>query len=374
VLKKLEYLRCEDGSIPAISLNEIMPDSLRVLEIGLIDQIDMEVVNNWTDTQRYFGKQKELKKLWLTNFIIEGFRFESELNQIESLKMNRVQFKGPSAFQDFSNFIRTQKNVQSVELDILDDEDWNNNNYTELCTYLLKRNKLKSFKLMSIRIPDLLRLIDPIPNLENLELYNGDLEDLDCSQIVRLFPNLSSFLLDYAHISDISPLNFLKQLRTLSLDSANNLMIEQLDVNGLTRIYINCFPDVDIEVWERFTRKHGDLRHLELFDAILEQLQIVLANLAKLESLSVGLLDELSDDNEKLAIETIGKLYEKLDKIEITATFENPEVTADFKMSFPGIPIEAEYGMVTVRKSIDGSEDRHLWSRKNLKSFYKNLR
>jgi hypothetical protein len=375
VLEKLEFLRCEDGKISAINFNDIVPDSLEVLEIGDQIYIDMEVENDWTDTQRYFGKQKQLKRLWLAFFFIEEFRYEPELNQIESLKMKRVQFKGPSAFQDFSNFIRAQKNMQSVELDIFDDEYWNGNNYTELCTCLLKRNKLKSFKLMSERIPELLRTLgDPIPTLENLELYYGEWEDFDCSQIARLFPNLSSLLLDYAHIPDIRPLNSLNSLRTLSLDSANNLMIEQLDVKGLRRIIISSFPDVDIEVWERFTRKHGDLRHLKLFRATIEQLQIVLANLEKLEFLSVSLLDELSDDTEKLAIETIGKLYEKLDKIEITATFENPEVTADFKMSFPGIPIEAEYGMVTVRKSIDGSEDRHLWSRKNLKSFYKNLR
>jgi hypothetical protein len=229
---------------------------------------------------------------------------------------------------------------------------------------------------MSERILDVLRTRgDPSPTLENLELNNSDLEDLDCSQIARLFPNLSSLRFESVVISDISPLNSLKQLTTLKLNHVDEQMLEELDVKGLSRIYINCFPDVDIEVFEKFTRKHGDLRHLELTWGTIEQLQIIAENLAKLEFLSVRFLSKLTDDNEKLAIQTIGKLYEKLDKIDMVVRFKNPEVIADFKILYPGMPIAAtENGRVFVRKSIDWWENRPLWSRKNLKSFYETLK
>jgi hypothetical protein len=281
-------------------------------------------------------------------------------------------------FQDFSNFIRAQTNVRSVEWDVFYDECQNRDrNYIELCKHLFKQKTLKSFSLDSIYISDLFRSLEtPVPSLDHLELFYSVRDVLDCSQILRLFPNISYLLLDTVSRKDfdLRPLNSLERLTTLKLYPVPDKMFEQLDLKGLSRINMGWIQNLDIIEWENFIRRHTELRHLEIGRFTIEHLQIILANLPQLEVLSGGYLVELTDDNEKQAIETIGKLYQKLEKFEIVTSFKNPEVIANFKIAFPGIPIgKTEYGRVVVGKPIADPEDRRLWSRKNMKSFYKSL-
>ncbi len=102
VLKKLEFLQFQDGSIPAKDFSDIVPDSLKILDMGWIDEGDSRtrsVENDWTEAQRYLAKQKQLKKLCFSFFLIEEFRFDPHLNQVESLVMYRNCFRTPSAFQ-----------------------------------------------------------------------------------------------------------------------------------------------------------------------------------------------------------------------------------------------------------------------------------
>jgi hypothetical protein len=369
ILRKLEYLQFS-RSIHTC-LIDVVPDSLKILHMGWIAKRD------WAEAQKYLGRQKQLQQLRLSDFDIEDFAFEPELNQIGTLMINSVIFKSPSGHQSFSNFIRAQKNLRRVLLDFTKDEKINGNNYNEICQNVFNKKTLKSLVLASKSIPDLLRSqTTPIPTMEELylELFDSTVDfDIDCSQIVRLFPNLSILSLDHLLqvVSDVRPLNDLQNLTKLTLRT-NDQTLQQLELKSLTSIGLSWVPD--ITVWENFIRKHSDLKSLLINRVTLEHLQIVLANLPNLEALDCGILTGLTDDNEKLAIQTIGKLHEKLEVFEIEPRFTNPEVIASFKLSFPGMSIkETKYGTFIIRKPVGDPEDLCFWSRKNLKTFYKTL-
>jgi hypothetical protein len=368
-LNRLEYLKFGEGSIPA-HLSDIVPNTLKILNFGWNSHDE-----DWTTAQRYFGKQKRLKKLSIGAHEIAQFEFDSECTQIESLELYLTRFRNSTAFQSLSDFMRAQKNIHTVFLDVTLDESEFGNNYKEICKHLLKQKTLKSFTLQSEMILDLLRIMEcPNTTLEELILTIFE-EDFDYSQIARLFPNLSSLSLEtisWNRILDVAPdvaaLNSLKNLKSLNLDPANEQMLEQLEIKSLSSIGIHSNSILDKATWNRFLRTHNHLKCLSTSALTIEHIENILVDLPNLDNLQCFRMAQITDDNERLAIKIIEKLFQKLENFMILVKFTNPEATAILKMNCPGISIEVKRERVIIKKTKDC-----LWSEKELKSLYKTL-
>jgi hypothetical protein len=216
----------------------------------------------------------------------------------------------------------------------------------------------------------------PNTTLEELILTIFE-EDFECSQIVRVFPNLSSLSLEtvsWDQTPDVAPdvpaLNSPKNLKSLYLSTASEQTLKQLEIGSLTSIGIYLDSTPDKATWDNFIRKHSDLTYLKTSGMTIELIENILVDLPKLEVLCLSLA-QITDDNERLAIETIEKLFAKLDDFSISVKFTNPEAIACLKIKCPGISFEkAERGRFLIRKTEDCLG---LWSRKELELFYKTL-
>jgi hypothetical protein len=216
----------------------------------------------------------------------------------------------------------------------------------------------------------------PNTTLEELILTIFE-EDFECSQIVRVFPNLSSLSLEtvsWDQTPDVAPdvpaLNSPKNLKSLYLSTASEQTLEQLEIGSLTSIGIHLDSTPDKATWDNFIRKHSDLTYLNSSGMTIELIENILVDLPKLEILQCPGLAQITEDNERLAIETIEKFFQKLENFMISVKFTNLEAIANLKIKCPGISIEVKHERVIIKKL---SDDQCLWPLKKLESFYKTL-
>ncbi len=98
--------------------------------------------SEWERFQPIVIRQVKLRSLEIDNFVIDSFNW-SELDMLEELTLNNVEFPKKEAFESFKNFIKSLKNISELNLRIDSDEIKNGNNYTEILTHLLKSRSLE---------------------------------------------------------------------------------------------------------------------------------------------------------------------------------------------------------------------------------------
>jgi hypothetical protein len=337
----------------------MIPSSLNLLYLDLDNQI------NWSKVQRIFRMQQNLINLRLSNMQINEFEGEPELNKLKVLRLQDVKFNG-QAFQNFIDFIKRQKDLENVEMEVRTDEIMNGNSYNGVIKDILKKNTLKSLSVTPGSLDNFIATLDtPNPTLEMLVLTSDQDGQFELSNIVRYFPNITNlvffcrgpffpFIATIFASSDFRPLNTLKKLKQLSLIPCNDQMLEQIDMNSLN--WFTCAsPVYDNDNWEGFIRKHQNLVGLMVISKFfpINQLRFVEEHLPKLENLDCYGITEISEGSEKSVIQIVGKLYQKLKFLHVEMEFPNvEEAIQTFRASFPNVKIEIRNDKVIVRKPL----------------------
>jgi hypothetical protein len=309
-------------------------DSLRHLQL-----VDVELAE-WPVYQQILAKQSDLRTLELDQVEIDKFEWD-EWN-LRKLSLKRVKFPRKEAFQDFVAFIRSLDVVTELELDIVEDQLKNRNNYSEVLTHLLNLPSLVKLNWMS---PDISGLQIQNPAVRTFTVHPG-LASYD--QIFRAFPGIQK--LEFSALRDkqygrfeikndsLSAMSRLKGLREIQLGLGLICwdMIPKINCFLLEKLTIDCnlyfyhyLDDRSNGDWKSFIERHPNIQSLELngtnglgWNGIYIK---YLASLRHLRTLKIrSLLETLGRSwnnepifNGMLVVKFIGETFVDLDYLEL---------------------------------------------------------
>jgi hypothetical protein len=344
-----------------------VPASLKSLKINYI--FDEE---NWA--AEVLGKQKHLEELSLNYCKIEDFKFDPENCHIEKLSIEKVKFLNGSAFENFSDFMKTQDSVSELEFGFFEDQ-LKNLNHKGLLMHLLSLKSLKKFSFGCGNKKEIFSVFSTLkvcsPGVDTLTIHNPLHEGADLNLLPKLFPNVTSLKITCKYhedlfdsdLSDLSPINSMKMVRKLEIDHMTDVMLAQLELKEMREFHLKKIASViDYEVlanWRTFINNNSqlDVLHMPECSMSVEQLKITLENLPSLKSLEftvygcdteliLTLLSSIVTGYEKKQAEEtarlIGENYERLEHLKLK--FEDEDISACIlkylAMHYPGVKLE----------------------------------
>jgi hypothetical protein len=189
--------------------------------------------------------------------LVDVTDFEWKAWKLEKLSLKRVEFPQKEAFQNFVAFIKSLDGITELELDVVEDQRENGNNYSDVLTHLLN---LPSLTKLDWKNPDISNLSIINPSITAFTIYVND------ASIFHAFPNIQKLnlqpLFGEFRNETISAMNSLKQLREVILNSDNFRMMNCPQLKKFTIHFGE--RDKDEPNLDEFIKRHPNIEWLEL--------------------------------------------------------------------------------------------------------------
>ncbi len=302
-------------------------DSLHHLKFNTIAEED------WPSCEKILSRQKKLRSLELSELFITNLDCSLEMwNSMQFKKLILREYRIPKKeiFETFSNLLKTQKNIQELDLSTVDDEADYHYNYSEILTHLLNLKTLDTLTLDFIDEFDLFPKL-PVKNLGVKSLsFKVMLDHLSYNFLYDFFPNIEKLSFhthaDFVQIEDLCAIESLKCLKELKFDQFSQKMLRYIESHSLNKLSIGEITELyGTYEWEDFADNVPNIEYLELptveaqndvdlFD--LSHFFTILESFSKLKSLkSDGAINSLLESK---LIENIRLYGKKLESLKLT--------------------------------------------------------
>lgn len=360
-LKNLKYLYLEEVKNPAF-IADVIPDTVTFLQMN-------ESEENWTDwnqVRRIFEIQQKNHHLILSSLVVDDFEYSQENCSLYELSLDDVVFRTKEAFKKFSDFMKLQKNILKLKLDITSDELESQNDYSEIMTHLLNIETLDRVNLCCTDHLTIFTLKVHNKSTRKLVIDNFIQKDFSLILISSCFPNLTSLELNFeepkrsslnlyirhANI-DLTLLNLLLGLKVLKLNYVTNEMLKKLELPQLQEFVVWCTPVPDLKVWKKFTENCPKIQTLQIFDNQFTYYHVleISKNFQDLKHLECGMARNVPREKEKLAFNLISDFYKKLNYMILKLRFfNNQKVATKFQLQLPEVSLDLNEDFLIIKK------------------------
>jgi hypothetical protein len=359
-LETLEILYMENVNNPS-TVADWVADNLVFLTI-----IDSPTRYSWDQMGRVFSIQKNLLQLNLSGVDIENFQYLQENCFVNDLALRDICFNNDKAFQSFAEFIKLQKNIATVQLDIVQDEKQNGNNYREILIHLWNLDTLSSFQIACADVATYLSRNFQNTSIEKFVIENELPKGFVLENIAFSFANVSVLDLNFEaphpniynscrfYNVNLSSLNSLQYLIKLKLNYVTNNMLNQLELPELREFSVSRTPQTDMEIWKKFIKKCPELLSLQMMENHFSNahLQIILETAKNLNHLEFGLSKKTAPSEIEILIKLVSDCYKRLTTMKIRLWRFNRQklIAAELEELCPGIQLEESSKLLTVIK------------------------
>jgi hypothetical protein len=217
---------------------------------------------SWESYQPIVFRQTNLRTLELSFLRIKNFEWK-EINSLKKLSLDRVLFSNKEAFESFTKFVKTLKNISELELDITEDQSENpSNNYSEILMHLLKLKTLLDLTLFCEDIGNL---------ITGLQIRNPSVTTLATNQLsaVHCFPNLQKLHVErsYGKNENFTGMICLNALTEIEIDDISFEKLTMIKCPRLKKFSAENIRDYEENslVFETFAQNNPEIEELELF-------------------------------------------------------------------------------------------------------------